>query len=101
MVRAVQAEAPGRADRRGGIDRAPGGETPQAEMKLFDQESKTIAGAALLIGVSSILSRVLGLFRDRLLVGRFGVGDELDAYYASFQVPNFLFALLVLGTLSV
>ena len=70
-------------------------------MKLFDQESKTIAGAALLIGVSSILSRVLGLFRDRLLVGRFGVGDELDAYYASFQVPNFLFALLVLGTLSV
>ena len=69
--------------------------------KLFNQESKTIAGAALLIGVSSILSRVLGLFRDRLLVGRFGVGDELDAYYASFQVPNFLFALLVLGTLSV
>ncbi|HTK60356.1 MAG TPA: murein biosynthesis integral membrane protein MurJ [Candidatus Baltobacteraceae bacterium] len=69
--------------------------------KLFNQESKTIAGAALLIGVSSILSRVLGLFRDRLLVGRFGVGDELDAYYASFQVPNFLFALLILGTLSV
>ncbi|HJV32751.1 MAG TPA: murein biosynthesis integral membrane protein MurJ [Patescibacteria group bacterium] len=69
--------------------------------KIFNQESKTIAGAALLIGVSSVLSRVLGLFRDRLLVGRFGVGDELDAYYASFQVPNFLFALLVLGTLSV
>ena len=70
-------------------------------MKLFDQESKTIAGAALLIGVSSVVSRLLGLFRDRLLVARFGVGDELDAYYASFQVPNFLFALLVLGTLSV
>ena len=65
--------------------------------KLFNQESKTIAGAALLIGVSSILSRILGLFRDRMLVGRFGVGDELDAYYASFQVPNFLFALLILG----
>lgn len=70
-------------------------------MRLFDQESKTIAGAALLIGVSSVVSRLLGLFRDRLLVARFGVGDELDAYYASFQVPNFLFALLVLGTLSV
>ncbi len=67
----------------------------------FHRESKTIAGAALLIGVSSVLSRVLGLFRDRLLVSRFGVSDALDAYYASFQIPNFLFALLILGTLSV
>ena len=67
----------------------------------FNRESKTIAGAALLIGVSSVLSRVLGLFRDRLLVARFGVSDALDAYYASFQIPNFLFALLILGTLSV
>ncbi len=69
--------------------------------KLFTQESKTIAGGAFLIAVSSILSRVLGLFRDRLLVSRFGVSDALDAYYASFQIPNFLFALLILGTLSV
>ncbi|WKZ29412.1 MAG: murein biosynthesis integral membrane protein MurJ [Patescibacteria group bacterium] len=69
--------------------------------KLFTQESKTIAGGAFLIAVSSILSRILGLFRDRLLVSRFGVSDALDAYYASFQIPNFLFALLILGTLSV
>lgn len=69
--------------------------------KLFTKESKTIAGGAFLIAVSSVLSRILGLFRDRLLVSRFGVSDALDAYYASFQVPNFLFALLILGTLSV
>ncbi len=69
--------------------------------KLFTQESKTIVGGAFLIAVSSILSRILGLFRDRLLVSRFGVSDALDAYYASFQIPNFLFALLILGTLSV
>lgn len=69
--------------------------------KLFNQESKTIAGAAFIIGASAILSRGMGLIRDRLLVSHFGLGDALDAYYASFQVPNFLFALLVLGTLSV
>ncbi len=68
--------------------------------KRLNLESKTIAGGAFLIAVSSVLSRVLGLFRDRLLVSRFGVGDALDAYYASFQIPNFLFALLILGTLS-
>lgn len=70
-------------------------------LKIFNKESKTIAGAALIIGASAVLSRVLGLIRDRLLVGGFGVADELDAYYASFQIPNVLFALLVLGTLSV
>lgn len=70
-------------------------------LKIFNKESKTIAGAALIIGASAVLSRILGLIRDRLLVGGFGVADELDAYYASFQIPNVLFALLVLGTLSV
>lgn len=68
---------------------------------LFTKESKTIVGAALIIGATTILSRVLGLVRDRLLVSRFTVGDSLDAYYASFQIPNLIFALLVLGTLSV
>ncbi len=67
--------------------------------KLFAQESRSIAAAALIIGASAVASRFLGLIRDRLLVSRFGLG-ELDAYYASFQIPNFLFALLVLGTLS-
>lgn len=69
--------------------------------RLFNQESKSVAGAALIIGASAILSRFLGLIRDRLLVSRFTVGWELDAYYASFQLPNLLFAFLVLGTLSV
>ncbi len=68
--------------------------------RFFARESKTIAGGAFLIAVSSVFSRVLGLLRDRLLVSRFGVSDALDAYYASFQIPNFLFALLILGTLS-
>jgi putative peptidoglycan lipid II flippase len=67
----------------------------------WPKESDTIAGAALIIGASAVLSRLLGLVRDRLLVVRFGIGDDLDAYYASFQVPNLLFSLLVLGTLSV
>jgi putative peptidoglycan lipid II flippase len=67
--------------------------------RLFTKESHTIAGAALVIGVSSVVSRLLGLARDRLLVQRFPL-DDLDAYFAAFQIPSFLFALLVLGTLS-
>lgn len=69
--------------------------------RLLVGELQSITGAAILIGASSLVSRLLGVLRERLLVGAFGVGDKLDAYYASFQAPNFLYNLLILGTLSV
>jgi len=69
--------------------------------KFLVGELTSIAGAAVLIGTASLLSRLVGVLRERILVGTFGVGDELDAYFASFQAPNFLYNLLILGTLSV
>lgn len=47
-----------------------------------------------------MVSRFLGIFRDRILAGEFGAGDVLDTYYAAFRVPDFVFNLLVLGALS-
>lgn len=69
--------------------------------RLLSRESTSMTGAALLLGAASLASRVLGVLRERLLVGNFGVGPELDAYYAAFQLPNIVYNLLVLGTLSV
>lgn len=66
----------------------------------FNNESKTIAGAAVLLGVLSLASRLVGLIRDRILSGQFGAGDTLDVYYAAFKVPDFVFNLLVVGALS-
>lgn len=60
----------------------------------------TIAGAALIIAVLSVASRVLGMVRDRILAGTFGAGQELDIYYAAFRLPDLIFNLLVLGALS-
>ncbi len=56
--------------------------------------------AALILGAAGFLSRVLGLFRDRLLASRFGAGDLLDAYYAAFQIPDTLFTLFLIGAAS-
>ena len=53
-----------------------------------------------MVGVSSFISRFLGVFRDHILAGQFGAGDELDIYYAAFRVPDLIFNLLVLGALS-
>lgn len=69
-------------------------------LKFLNAESKTIVGAATVVGVLSLASRVVGFVRDRVLAGAFGAGDQLDAYYAAFKVPDVLFALVVVGSLS-
>ena len=48
-----------------------------------------------------MISRLLGLVRDRLLVAHFGIGAQLDAYNAAFRLPEMLFTLLVSGAFAV
>jgi len=60
----------------------------------------SVSGAAFILAIFGILSRVLGLLRDRILAAQFGAGDVLDVYYASFRIPDFLYSLLIVGVLS-
>ncbi|MEK7105632.1 MAG: murein biosynthesis integral membrane protein MurJ [Patescibacteria group bacterium] len=69
-------------------------------IRFLNQETKNIASAATIVAAFAFLSRIAGFIRDRILAGRFGAGDTLDAYYAAFLVPDFLFSLLVVGALS-
>ncbi|MFA5925425.1 MAG: murein biosynthesis integral membrane protein MurJ [Parcubacteria group bacterium] len=64
------------------------------------QPSSSVASAALIISIAGILSRVLGLLRDRILASQFGAGDTLDIYYAAFRIPDLIYNLLILGALS-
>lgn len=57
----------------------------------------SINAAALILGAAGLLSRLMGIFRDRMLASEFGAGRELDLYYAAFQVPDFMVMLFVLG----
>src|SRR3989338_8185368 len=68
--------------------------------RLFNGAINSITVAAMLVAVSSLVSRFLGIFRDRILAGLFGAGDTLDVYYAAFRVPDLIFNLLILGALS-
>ncbi len=67
---------------------------------LNSTPSNSINSAALIIGAAGVLSRLLGLVRDRILAAQFGAGDALDVYYAAFRVPDLIYNLLVLGALS-
>ena len=67
---------------------------------LEDKPRQSVAGAALIISLFGIASRVLGLLRDRILAGQFGAGDTLDAYYAAFRIPDLMYNLMIVGALS-
>ncbi|HUV81016.1 MAG TPA: murein biosynthesis integral membrane protein MurJ [Patescibacteria group bacterium] len=65
--------------------------------KLFNSRTKNVASAAGLLGISALISRFLGLIRDRLLAGTFGAGEELDIYFAAFRIPDFVYGILIMG----
>lgn len=57
----------------------------------------SVHAAALLIGSAALVSRLLGMLRNRLLAAHFGAGRELDIYFAAFQIPDFVATLFLLG----
>ncbi|MEK7072660.1 MAG: murein biosynthesis integral membrane protein MurJ, partial [Patescibacteria group bacterium] len=74
--------------------------TCQVFKKIINSQAKSITSAAIIIGALSLVSRFLGIFRDRVLASQFGAGDILDAYYAAFRLPDLVYNLLILGAIS-
>jgi len=68
--------------------------------RLINGKIRSITAAALILAVASLASKLLGLFRDRILASSFGFGSELDIYYVAFRIPDFVFNIVVLGALS-
>ena len=60
-------------------------------LRIFSRESGSINQAALLLGSFAFFSQILGLFRDRALAHFIGPSPLLDAYYAAFRIPDFIF----------
>ncbi|MBC2580246.1 murein biosynthesis integral membrane protein MurJ [Clostridium sp. DJ247] len=58
---------------------------------------KTLAKAAVIIMVVSLISRATGFLRDSLNGGAFGATDTYGAYLLSLTVPNILFGIFGLA----
>lgn len=63
------------------------------------KKQTTIGSAAMVLALMVLLSRVLGLVRDRLLSSYFSP-EDLGVYFAAFRIPNVIFELLVMGALT-
>ncbi|PWH20604.1 MAG: murein biosynthesis integral membrane protein MurJ [Ardenticatenia bacterium] len=55
---------------------------------------------ALWVGASFALAAGMGLLRNMLIAREFGLGAELDAYYAAFKLPDLLFTVIAGGALT-
>ena len=63
----------------------------------------SIKSAAILLACSTLVSALLGIFRDRLLNGYYldTYPTGIDAYTAAFTIPDFMFFILTSGALAV
>lgn len=66
---------------------------------IFDHQAKNINFAAFILAATSALSFIFGLIYDRLLAARFGLGSELDVYFAAFRIPDFIATVLIIGAI--
>ena len=69
-------------------------------LKILNGQSKSITGAAIIISGATLVSRLVGLLRDRIFAHYFGAGPVMDAYYAALKIPDLVYNLLIIGALS-
>lgn len=67
---------------------------------ILTRQSKTLLGASATLAFLGLFSRILGVLRDRILASHFGASNLLDVYYVSFDIPDFIFNLLVVGAVA-
>lgn len=66
---------------------------------LYSRQTSILSGA-IIIMATVVLSKILGLVRDRLLTHIFPP-DNISIFFAAFGIPDIIFQLLVFGALSV
>lgn len=67
--------------------------------KIINSQQTSVLSAATLIMVMVVVSRVLGLVRQRTLA-HFFTADQLSLFFAAFRLPDLIFEVLVFGAFS-
>jgi putative peptidoglycan lipid II flippase len=75
-----------------------GGESPSVTPGA--KTEKSTARSAFLVGAGILISRIVGLARQRVFAHYFGTSAAGDAFSAAFRIPNFLQNIFGEGALS-
>ena len=66
---------------------------------FFLTKQKTIISSAIIVGSMILISRFFGFLRYRILASYFDK-SQLDIFFASFRIPDFVFEILITGAVS-
>src|SRR6266849_9283266 len=75
----------------GAFPRAPGVER---------SEKESTGKSAFMVGAGILISRIIGVVRQRVFAHYLGIGDAAGAFTAAFRIPNFLQNVFGEGALS-
>lgn len=79
----------------------PGNQAPgQEEAAQKNNEKHSVVVSAVIFALGTLLSRILGLIRDRMTAQYFP-NDVRDAFFNAFRLPNFFRRILGEGSLSI
>lgn len=71
-----------------------------ASSALIKKRNESTTKHAFLVGAGILISRVIGVLRQRIFAHYFGTSDAADAFSAAFRIPNFLQNVFGEGALS-
>ena len=74
--------------------------TVQQQSRHLRKKKSGLLRSSLVVGVMTLLSRVLGLIRDVVVAGYFGSTSAADVFFVAFKIPNFLRRLFAEGAFS-
>lgn len=66
----------------------------------MNEHARQIAKDVSIVGGATLLSRILGFFRDVILASVLGAGMYADAFYVAFRLPNMLRRLFAEGSMT-
>jgi putative peptidoglycan lipid II flippase len=69
-------------------------------MKFLSRKTTTVEKSAIIIGAFTLMSSFLGILRNTLLASYLGAGRDIDIYYASFRIPDFIFNIFIMGAIT-
>src|SRR5690606_41814632 len=70
---------------------------PDTSASLAPRKRGGLLASSAVVGVMTMLSRVLGLIRDMVFAHLLGVSAGTDAFFVAFRIPNFLRRLFAEG----
>jgi putative peptidoglycan lipid II flippase len=72
----------------------------QAQIPSTRHDTTSTGRSAVFVGAGILISRIVGLIRQRIFAHYFGSSGEGDAFSAAFRIPNFLQNVFGEGALS-